>query len=113
GDPHLVFCNAIYFDGLDKIFEEVRQGKSVDWDKFFLDMEAYEIEEGEDRIELIKYAFSNALDSNVAKEKIGANGNNFNLYVNIEFLKFMKERFEVPFILSVYFWNILSHVETF
>ena len=109
GPAHLPFCMVLYLNALEEAWSEIRLGKMIDWEEWLNQLDAIGIsKEAADFTTIQK-----TLISNFEREEIDAlirNGRQeeINLVLNIHFLKFMKERHNVPFILSDSWWNMLG-----
>lgn len=109
GYPHFHFCTTIYLDALEKAYINLKKGISVNWKILMTEMEEFDIQEDEKIFQNIclsletpfsKDEIINLIESRKHKE--------VNLILNIHFLKYMKDHFDVPFMLSDRWWNILT-----
>lgn len=109
GPAHLPFIMVLYLNALEEAWSKVRLGKTIDWKEWLNQLEDIGISrEATDFTTIQK-----ALISDFDREEIDAlirNGRQeeINLVLNIHFLKFMKDRHNVPFILSDSWWNMLG-----
>lgn len=105
---HYDFCTTIYLHALEEKYMHFKEGKPVDWEEFIQKMRQYDIEYEKDVLDVVTKALSEPLNTDFIKTKITANDYNIPLYLNIQFLKYMKEQFTVPFMFSDRVCNILT-----
>ncbi len=109
GIPHIYFCITIYLDALERAYTDVKNGKQINWKKFSTDMEEYDIQLDEK----IFRATYQTLESPFSKDDFiplieDRKHEEVYLLLNIHFLKYMKDQFDIPFMLSDRWWNMLS-----
>jgi len=108
GDAHSQFCFSILTNELEKAWNRIREGGQVDWDEFMEQMEDYGNEKDVINYEVMIEAIEKPFDR---QEVVGmmenAKKKRLLLFLNIQFLKFMKERFGIPFVLSDNWWVMM------
>jgi hypothetical protein len=109
GIPHIYFCITIYLDALEKAYTKVKEGKQIDWKKFSIDMEEFELRLDQK----IFQGTYQSLESPLNKAEIielmeSRKHEEVYLTLNIHFLKYMKDQFGMPFMLSDRWWTMLA-----
>lgn len=109
GPAHLPFCMVLYLNALEEAWSKIRLGKRINWEEWLNQLDAIGISMEATDFNTIQ----KALISDFEREETDAlirNGRQeeINLVLNIHFLKFMKERHSVPFMLSDSWWNMLG-----
>ena len=113
GLPEREFCITIHLDELEKRYLKIKNGETVDPVSFKNEMEEYGFDE---EIEVFHVVFNNLslpLDEKLIKSKIENRSKDLLLSLNIQFIKYMKEEFNLPFLLSDRLWNILHKYKLF
>jgi hypothetical protein len=113
GLPEREFCITIYLDELEKCYQKIKNGETVDLVSFKNEMEEYGFDE---EIEVFQVVFNNLslpLDKKLIKSKIDNRSKDLLLSLNIQFIKYMREEFNIPFMLSDRLWNILQKYQLF
>jgi hypothetical protein len=109
GIPHIYFCITIYLDALEQAYTKVKNGKQINWKKFMADMEEYEIQLDEKifqgTYQILESPFSKDDFMNLIENR---KHEEVYLFLNIHFLKYMKDQFDIPFMLSDRWWNMIS-----
>jgi hypothetical protein len=108
GDAHSQFCFSILVDELEKAWGRIKEGEKIDWDEFMERMEDFGNEKDVIDYEVIIEAIEKPFDrqevlgmfENLKKRRLA-------LFLNIQFLKFMKDRFDIPFVLSDNWWIMM------
>jgi len=108
GYPHFHFSTTIYLDALEKKYLLYKKGLRVNWRSFFKEMNKFNIEEDDQTINQIVKALVEPMNIDHVRNGINSGEDNIDLYLNINFIRYMKERFYLPFILSDRYWNMLS-----
>jgi uncharacterized protein YecA (UPF0149 family) len=109
GSPHFHFCTTIYLDALEKAYIKITNGNQIDWKEFMTDMEKYDIQEDKKIFQSIHQTLEHPFSKDefiklIENRKL----EEVNLLLNIHFLKYMKDQFDIPFMLSDRWWNMLS-----
>jgi hypothetical protein len=108
GDPHAEFCVSIYLHELEKLYQNIKNNEPVNVEKFRKEMEKYELYEDIETFEIVQKNLTEPLNKQVIQSKIENESKDLLVTLNIQFLKYMKEEFGMPFILSDRLWNILQ-----
>jgi hypothetical protein len=111
---HAFLCQGIYLDGLEDMWVSFRLGGETDWNVFSRRMEEYDIDPKVNEFERV----ANWLEHPLSWEKLERlkrldDPADLSFMLNIEFLRFMKESYDVPFMLSDLWWNILGNGKVF
>jgi hypothetical protein len=109
GMPYIYFCITIYLDCLEQAYIRVKEGKPVKWEQFKTEMEEYEIQLDEKIFQGTVHALESPI-SNKEFIKLIEKRKHEEVYLlmNIHFLKYMKDQFDIPFMLSDRWWNMLA-----
>lgn len=106
--PHLHFCSTIYLHRLEESYKIIRDGGSININAFQEEMEGYEIREDVEVYDFIFQSLRDSLDIERIISMHGKGNPRWLLMLNIHFLKYMKEKFGIPFMLSDRFWYMLT-----
>ncbi len=111
GTAHQPFCSIIYLHALDMAYREIAGGKTVDWGKFTKEMEKYNIAEDPKEFQIIFRSLETSLDTGKVWDLVKRKKHReVNLELNIHFLKYFRDNFDIPFMLSDFWWNMLTPV---
>lgn len=113
GLPHFHFCTTIHLHELEEKYMQIKVGKPVDWEGFIQKMRLYDFDYEKEVLDVVKKALSEPLNTDFIKRKITANDYNIPLYLNIQFLKYMKEQFKASFMFSDRLCFILTSSDSF
>lgn len=111
--PENEFCNLIYLSELEKCYMKIKSGETINIKLFKNEMENYGFNESIDVFEDIITDLSRQIDLNDTRPDAFRNTRDLLLFLNIQFLKYMKDEHNLPFILSDRFFNILQKPELF
>ena len=111
--PHFPFSSTIYLYSLEKEYEFIKSGGKPDVKAFKKEMDGYDIDEDEKAYHLIFNALSKPLEKEMIFTKFINNEPEWTVILNIQFLKFMKETYNIPFMLADRFWNMLTVSDLF
>lgn len=111
--PGNEFCNSIYLRELENCYDRIKKGESIDVKLLKKVMEEYGFDEDLAIFQSIIDRLCSQLDKEGIKPESFRNTKDLLLFLNIHFLKFMKEEHNIPFILSDRFFNILQKPELF
>jgi len=114
GLAHAHCCMTIYLDELEQAWHTIRKGDKPDWEDFIDRMEKYGIDRNVNNFGLI----IESLEKPFNREEVAGmidrtRKSDLVLFLNIQFLKFMNERFGVPFMLSDLWWNMIADGKLF
>jgi len=113
GLPEREFCITIYLNELEKRYLKIKNGETVDPVSFKNEMEEYGIDE---ELEVFQVVFNNLslpLNEKLIKSDIENTSKALLLSLNIQFIKYMREEYNLPFMLSDRLWNILQKYQLF
>ncbi|MFW5886801.1 MAG: YecA family protein [Bacteroidota bacterium] len=114
GSAHNIFTINIYLQKLEKAYERVKKNEKVDWKKFFEDTRKYDFHETEESINIIVDCIEKPFDRDEIINLIeNKQHREINMWMNMMFSIYMKEKYGLPFMLSDQWWNILVHHEIF
>ena len=111
---HAPYCNALYLNILEKAWLQTEKGVKTDWKKFRKQVESFGIEWEAKKIKVIAGALENPFprEAILTLMKQGRQAD-LMLMLNIHFLIFMKKKWDVPFVLSDLWWNMLMDEDLF
>jgi len=115
GNAHAPFCTTIYLHELEQAYNRIQDGQSVDVNGFYDEInKTFEIDEDDDGKQTIFYCLQHSfskdeIDSHIKEHEY----RKANLKMNIWFLVYMNQKFNVPFMLSDRWWNLLSATNIF
>jgi len=119
------FCNTIYLDELEKFYQDIKNGSSLNGTDLLERMAVYEFYEEDFDYDGIYGILKEPFDIQDMQSKILLHngkrdpeidkilGDELLATIQIHFLKYMKEEFGIPFTLSDCFLGILSKIELF
>lgn len=113
GYPENDFCNTIYLNKLENCYQRLKNGESINVKLFKNEMDGCGFDESLDVFDDIFAKLSRQIDGNDTRPEAFRNPKDFLLFLNIQFMKFMKDEYNMPFILSDRFFNILQKPELF
>jgi len=113
GLPEREFCISIYLDELQKRYLHIKNGETVDPVIFKSQMEEYGFNEEMEVFQIVFNNLSQPLDEKLIISNIENRSKELLLSLNIQFIKYMKEEFNIPFLLSDRLWNILQKYQLF
>ncbi len=114
GYPHYHFCTTLYLNALEQAYTNLKKGIPTDWKQFMTEMVEYDIQEDGK----IFQGVYQTLESPFKKDELInlieiRKREEVNLVLNIHFLKYMKDQFDIPFMLSDRWWNMLTAKKLF
>ncbi len=113
GHPEREFCITIYLDELEERYLQIKRGETINPDIFRKEMAEYGFDEEMEVFQVVFRNLSEPLDEKLIKSKIEKGSKDLLLSLNIQFIKYMKEEYEMPFLLSERLWNILQKSQLF
>jgi hypothetical protein len=113
GSPHYQFSTTIYLHELDNIYQRVKSGEQPDILLFKKQMDEYDLDEDVEMYQKVFYELSHPLNKELIVSKITNKESDVLLLLNIQFLKYMKEKYNIPFMLSDRLWNMLTAFDLF
>ena len=109
GYPHYHFCTTLYLDALEQAYTNLRKGIPANWKQFMTEMVEYDIQEDEKTFQGIYQTLKSPFSKDELIDLIEIRKHEkVNLLLNIHFLKYMKDQFDIPFMLSDRWWNMLT-----
>ena len=111
--PENEFCISIYLNELENCYDRIKKGESIDVRQLKKEMEVYGFNEGLEIFQHVIDRLSSQIDKDETKPESFRNTRDLLLFLNIQFIKFMKEEYNIPFILSDRFFNTLQKPELF
>lgn len=113
GSPHFQFSTTIYLHELENIYLLIKKGEHPDILLFKKQMDEYDLVEDVEMYRKVFYELSHPLNKEIIVSKINNKESDLLLLLNIQFLKYMKEKYNIPFMLSDRFWNMLTVIDLF
>ena len=113
GHPENDFCISIYLNELENRYHSIQKGETINAELLRKEMEVYGFD---DDIEVFQDVISRlSEDINMSKTMHAdfSNIKDYLLFLNIQFVKYMKDEYNLPFILSDRFFNLLQKPELF
>ncbi|MEA3479780.1 MAG: SEC-C metal-binding domain-containing protein [Bacteroidota bacterium] len=104
---HMDFSLTIYLHELEQVYLSVKEGKKPDMKGFIKKMEDVDIGDEESVYKRIFSCLEEDPDITCIKTGLDSDRGSALLKLNIYFLKYMKEKFGLPFILSDRFFNMM------
>ena len=113
GNAAYDFVNTIYINNLQEYYESVLQNTSFDTDVIF--NKAIEMGFSDDRelFNEVLMAVKSDLDIGLIKISIKEKKDNHMLHLNIQFLKYMYQQFNMPFVFSELMWKFIAILKIF
>jgi hypothetical protein len=102
-NPELKFINVIYLDGVEREYEKFSQGDTSGWEAFNRSMNAFGIEQEQERIDLIFKSLTRELENDHILASVKKEPQNGFIELLHHFMKFMKNNYNLPFMHS-YLW---------
>lgn len=100
GYPEYPFINVIYLYKLEEQYHLLKKGIGNRWENFLVEISDLGFDNEEDRIDCIKGALIIPLDKDSLLSRL-TNKHQFSLLsLNIYFLRYMKDKYSIPFLLS-------------
>lgn len=113
GYPEKPFIDAIYTDKLQQSYEELKNGRTPD----FEDLRRLTLKLGFDDdkalFEIIVSSLKNPIDTDQIRESIRKKSDDAMVGLNIQFLKYMLDTWQMPFVFSEIIWSIIATKEIF
>jgi hypothetical protein len=107
------FVNVIYTDKLQQCYEELKNNRICD----FADLQRLMIELGFDDdkalFENVVSSLKNTLDIEKIRESIRKKNDDHMVDLNIQFLKYMLDTWQMPFVFSDFMWSIIATKKIF
>jgi hypothetical protein len=113
GYPQHEFCNTIYLNELENCYNRIKKGESINVKQLKKEMGEYGFDEDLEIFQTVVEGLCRELDKNEIKPGSFRNTRDLLLFLNIQFMKYMKEEHNIPFMLSDRFFNILQKSDLF
>jgi hypothetical protein len=113
GHPENDFCISIYLNELENRYHSIQKGETINAELLRKEMEVYGFD---DDIEVFQDVISRLSEDINMSRTMHADFRNIKdylLFLNIQFVKYMKDEYNLPFILSDRFFNLLQKPELF
>lgn len=107
------FVNTIYINELQKFYESFLSDKTVDAGQVFEKAREMGFSEDKDLMKEVVDAITSDLDFELVSKSIREKRDNHMLHLNIQFLKYMYEKYELPFFFSELFWQFVATLKIF
>lgn len=108
GMPELIFIQAIYINELQNVYEEIKKSGITDISKLYQIAEKYNIAENEEIIKIETEVLNGSLDPDKLISDYKKNQRNGFIALKLHFLKYMLDKYNLPFVLSEELININS-----
>lgn len=113
GSPHFYFSSTIYLHELEGIYMLIKNGGVPDIKSFKERMDGFDLDEEYSMYKTVFDNLAHPLDADTIARKLRDKDREAVLMLNIQFLKYMKENYDIPFMLSDRMWNMLSVMDLF
>lgn len=110
---HVEFCATIYQNELEELYQKILNGEQFDIDSFIKTMATYEVDDIKTVFKTVFQNLKDPLDKIDIEAKIENGNDDLLLTLNIQFLKYMKEKFGMPFMHSDRLWSLMQAIELF
>ena len=97
GYPELPFITTIFYDGVEKQYERLRQGDAAGWQDMMEGMTSYGFDNEKERIDTIFDALTTDLDAERLIQSLRKEPEYGLITLLYHFLRFMKDNYKVPF----------------
>jgi hypothetical protein len=109
GLSHAPFCGTIYLNALEEAYLKIKNGGTIDWKELMIEMGKFDIREDEEDYRMICHTLESQLSGDEIRNLIKKKKHeSVNLQLNIQFLKYLKDKFNIPFMLGDLWWNMLT-----
>ena len=108
GRPEAALMTGIYVDSLQKSYEKFKNTGIANFEDVYKLAEELEFVKHKQVFKIETNALLNPLNAASVLSKIQKNTENCIIELNVHFLKYMLDKYDIPFILSETFWSILS-----
>lgn len=110
GNGHAPFVMNIYFYELDLAYEKILNGHSSDWDAFRETMKGYDFDEKNEVMNTVIYCLQHPFSKEeIVKHIHNKKHRKVHTIMNVYFLKYMKDNYNIPFTHSDLMYNILAN----
>ena len=107
------FINTIYVSQLQKYYEVILNGNYFDEDKLFGQMLTMGYEDNKTIFNEVVAALKGELSIDDIKKSIQTGNNKHMKVLNIQFLKYMLQSYQLPFVFSEWIWNFIATTKIF
>ena len=113
GNPADKFCISIYLNELENCYSRIKNGETIDVRLLKKEMKLYGFNENLKTYQDVIDKLIRSIDKDEIKRESFRDTKEFLLFLNTKFLKFMKDEYNIRFILSDRFFNSLHKPELF
>lgn len=107
------YINTIYTDGLQQCYETLKNGSDPDFEGLRRLMTELEIEEDKALFDIIVSSLKNEVDIEQIRDSILKKRDDHMYSLNIHFLKYMLDTWQMPFVFSDFIWSFISTKKIF
>lgn len=111
--PRAVFNATIYLYELEKLYQNIKEGRAEAIDTFNYEVQMAESPQNEEIFEIVLKNLTEPLDKLAIQSKIEAGSNDLLLTISVQFYKYMKDEFGMSFMISDRFLTILKKIELY
>ena len=107
------FTNTIYINSLQKYYESILNNSSFDTDIIFNKAVEMGFSDDKELFNEVLMAVNSDLDIGLIRTSINEKKDDHMLHLNIQFLKYMYQQFNLPFIFSELMWQFIATLKIF
>ncbi|MEI6576587.1 MAG: SEC-C metal-binding domain-containing protein [Bacteroidota bacterium] len=111
--PEVIFCYVIYLNKLEQQYTLIQSGDSSKWQTFRKEIKSLGFDNSAERMDPIYNILGQKAQKEYTELILPTKLDEGLLIANIHFIIFMKETYNIPFILSDWWFNILQATELF
>jgi hypothetical protein len=108
GNPEINFVQGLYLDSLQKAYQTYKKTNSVDFTEVFSLATKIGLEENKKIFEIEQKALTNPFNPKEILDRVNSQFDDCFVELNVYFLKYMFDTYNIPFMLSEVFWNIVA-----
>ncbi len=111
GNPQTPLIQGIYLDSLQQVYQQYKETGKFDLKPLYALAQELDLQENEEMLRIEKKALQNPLNSAEILNEIKSDNFNYAhciVELNVYFIKYMYDTYNIPFKLSEYFWSIVS-----
>ncbi|MFN0187861.1 MAG: YecA family protein [Bacteroidia bacterium] len=107
------FVNTIFVSQLQKYYEAILDGNYFDEDKLFDQMLAFGYDDNKTFLNEVVATLKGELKIEDIQKSIERGSKRHMIVLNIQFLKYMFQSYQLPFVFSEWIWNFVASTEVF
>ncbi len=111
GYPELPFAMTFFLDGLEEQYEKISQGDATGWNDFIERMTRHGFNNEKKRIDIMYAALTSDLNPDQLIKSVRKDAGYGFIPLTYHFLRFMKEKYHMPFMCAGLFMEVLQHRE--